>query len=94
MDLSSYGRIQSFDICLVITGWLDEVTRVTGSPAMVKAVGEVVGVGGSLGRDDEDVMGRDEVNGMGLLLGERLRIDLSFQLGFTISCLSFHSCLR
>lgn len=75
MDLSSYGRIQSFDICLVIAGRLDEVTRVTGSPAMVKAVGEVVGIHGSLGRDDEDAMGRDEVDGTGLLLGERLRID-------------------
>ena len=54
--MSSYGRIQSFNICVVIVGQLDVVTRVTGSPPMVRAVA-VGGVGCKLGKDEVVAMG-------------------------------------
>jgi hypothetical protein len=60
--------VQSFGICVVITGQFDAITCVNGSPAMVKAVawsGEIVASSKGCGFErDVDAVG---------FLGERLR---------------------
>jgi hypothetical protein len=59
--------IQSFSVCVVIAGRFDAVNRITGNPAMVKAVawsGEVVVGSKSYG------FGRDDVVVIGLYLVE------------------------